>query len=524
MTPAPTTVSDLPADGQPSSWGDRLTRQERAQILVIVALHLAVVVPLAAVLNIWIDEAYTLQSTGGGIGRAIERAIRFELQPPLYFVGLTLWRTMGESLFFARLLSVLCTTAAVWTTGTIAKRFAPTVSPALVAAVVAFNPLTVYAAVDARPYALVLLLCALLIRCFYDGFLASTNSGLFGTTYTVLGIAGLYTNYFTGFLLAAGAVAILVTPRRSALPGYIVRMAIVGIAFAPLAMLTSQQVAAIHAVGSAQWTLFESARHVWWVAWRQILPAGPEGILADARRWTAMVAIPLVLVGIALRRDRVSTSAGAAIALALVVAAFHVSVVSQLGGDFLQSRHAVVLYLPVVVAAVAATEAIAGSTAARAIGVASIAFSALTLVETYSSLEKTGDWVRVSRYIEQHESTAEPIVVFRGEYVLALRHHYRGTNTLIPLPRLMEEGRYDPRSQSLGSRSEIDTLLGEATQSGRRFWLVTYHTAPFRGVDVHPEILEGYVAECCITLRDVHLHETRVRQLEFVTAKSNALP
>ena len=61
---------------------------QRLPLALVVLLHLALVIPLAAILNIWIDEAYTLQSTGAGLAHAVQRALNFELQPPLYYVAL----------------------------------------------------------------------------------------------------------------------------------------------------------------------------------------------------------------------------------------------------------------------------------------------------------------------------------------------------------------------------------------------------------------------------------------------------
>ena len=61
-------------------------------LALVVILHLALVIPLAAILNIWIDEAYTLQNTGGNIVSNIIRALNFEKQPPFFYALLTTWR------------------------------------------------------------------------------------------------------------------------------------------------------------------------------------------------------------------------------------------------------------------------------------------------------------------------------------------------------------------------------------------------------------------------------------------------
>lgn len=66
---------------------------------VVSILQLLLTLPLAARLNLWLDEAYSLHTTGGGTLRALDEAIRHELQAPLYFIVLQLWRELDHSLF-----------------------------------------------------------------------------------------------------------------------------------------------------------------------------------------------------------------------------------------------------------------------------------------------------------------------------------------------------------------------------------------------------------------------------------------
>ena len=77
-------------------------------IHLIVCLNLAITVPLAAILNIWTDEAYTLNTTGKNLSYALVQAINFESQAPLYFILLNIWRSVNDSIFWARLFSIIC--------------------------------------------------------------------------------------------------------------------------------------------------------------------------------------------------------------------------------------------------------------------------------------------------------------------------------------------------------------------------------------------------------------------------------
>ena len=488
----------------------------RFALALVVLLHLAWVIPLAAILNIWIDEAYTLQSTGGGLVHAVRRALDFELQPPLYFVLLKLWRSLDDSIFFARLFSIFCTTSTVVLAEKLARRYLPSVSPVLVAMVVAFNPLTVYAAVEARYYALALLLSALLLLFFHDGYMATQPSTAARRWYTASAVAVLYTYYFLGFLLAAGGAALFLMRRSEALRKYILDMVVTALLFAPLAVTTWRQMGSVGANGVTETkTLAEGVTLVWQTAWRQLLPVNQDNPLAVVRGWVSRLAVPLLLLGALAHRRRPTSVVLVPLILAATVSLSLVGIAMRLGSDFVKPQHTTILYLPVLLAALALLQYVVGVRAASLAAVVSLFFAGTYVLETYAPLAKQGDWIRVSRYIERREADLEPILVFRGEYVLDFGYHYAGKNRLIPLPRPMPADRYDLKSQVLRDESEILRAIEGKLGAARRFWLVTSHTQVFRGIDVHPEIMEGFAVGRCVVLRDESFLASRVRLLEL---------
>src|SRR5438874_11114773 len=145
-------------------------------------LSLGLSVTLAYLLDIRFDEAFTLNTTSQGPFYAFRQAIKFEQQAPLYFVVLSIWRSVDSSIFFARLFSVLCFPLFVWVAAEVAKRYVKEVNPLLVAAVVALHQQVVWSSLDIRLYSLMTLLGGLLFLLFYDGYLAEqprTRSRIF---------------------------------------------------------------------------------------------------------------------------------------------------------------------------------------------------------------------------------------------------------------------------------------------------------------------------------------------------------
>src|SRR5581483_12335958 len=90
--------------------------------------QLVLTIPLAIVLNVWQDDAYTLFSTDRGLGYAFHQAIGFEQNAPLYFVVMTLWRHVDGGAVFARMFSVLCAASTEKLIPPIVERYAPQIA------------------------------------------------------------------------------------------------------------------------------------------------------------------------------------------------------------------------------------------------------------------------------------------------------------------------------------------------------------------------------------------------------------
>src|SRR6187399_2711789 len=78
---------------------------------------------LAATLGLGIDESYTLDTTSKSLAYAWTQSLDFELQAPLYFMLLQLWRGLGDSIFHARLFSIVCAVLTIPVLVALSRRF-----------------------------------------------------------------------------------------------------------------------------------------------------------------------------------------------------------------------------------------------------------------------------------------------------------------------------------------------------------------------------------------------------------------
>lgn len=239
----------------------------RKSQLVLCLLHLALAVPLAYALNVWLDEAWTMQTTAHGPRFAWTHALSDERQSPLYFVVASLVQSAGGGLFGVRLLSVVFSLATIALIPSLAKRYAPDVPAWAVTLIIALHPYLVWASLEARPYALVILLSALLLWFFYDGYLSDAPQSkalIAQLIYCACAVCALYTNYYLGFLLFAGACGLVALRRWQMACRYVGQMMVVGIAFAPLVLAVKRQMAVNSDYFFQRPPVSEAVSEIWW--------------------------------------------------------------------------------------------------------------------------------------------------------------------------------------------------------------------------------------------------------------------
>jgi hypothetical protein len=149
---------------------------------------------------IWEDEAYSLHTSSKDITYAITQSYTFEGQPPLYFFLLTLWQKINDSIFFARLFSILCIVFSLFVLKRILQNF-KVPYPLLFSVLFALNPITVNYAIEIRTYALLILLSCLNLY-FYSLLLLDqklTKQTLF--FFFIVNALGMFSQYLFGILL-----------------------------------------------------------------------------------------------------------------------------------------------------------------------------------------------------------------------------------------------------------------------------------------------------------------------------------
>lgn len=481
-------------------------------LVPILSLHLAITLPLARLLNIWIDEASTLDTTGKGLRYAFSQALNYELQAPLYFVLLNLWRTISHSIFHARLFSVVCVVMALFILAGVSRRFIAGIHPAWMVAATAFNPFTIWAATETRVYALVLLLVSILMLNFYDGYLAG-NSRRARWTHAIVALIALYTYYYLGFLLLAQAVALLPVRRWRAAWDFCLAMVAVGVGFAPMLWYLPQQIQGYTSTVTQRPTLSAGLQSLSWRLQSQILPTGWKPLEMLGRVMMASLLILTLFLIVRKVRQSLAPAHLALWAISVVMALCMLLACLATAITFLESRHTTVLFFPATLSVFALLAVVARKQGVIIWACIVILFSVVSDTALYRHPTKNGEWSRVAAYLKASERPNQPILVSQPLSAVPLSYYYSGANSIVPVPAPEDFRTFNGPEKVLKDEEQLESLLEKTDGHGERFWLVTDERCNLLGRNLNCEVLERFVAARYEIEQDRGFFHSRVRLL-----------
>ncbi len=470
----------------------RSERSNSFNVLWLIVLHLAIVLPLAYFLNIWTDEASTLYSTQHGFLNAFQHAATDEKQAPLYFWIMSLWRLLNDSIFFARLFAVIVSCVSIAFFARLARRMFEPPAAWRTTAFFAFHPFLVWASVEIRVYASVILLSILLMTFFQKGFFedpdAETGSRRKSQIiFLLISIVALYTNYYLGFLLVGMFAALVATRQWRAARDYTLVMLVVGLTFVPQLFTIKSQFLTNTSGYREPTSLAEGLRTVWHHVVTFLLPTG---ILRDGdgsaiqviRAWIVRLAlVALVILSVIFRqklsRRTVATGATAATIGGTLFAAYFL-----VGLEYIQIRHASVLFVPLILVAASIISDLSQRDASEArssyfipaVGVVVLLAFSYAIVTLYPNMTKRGDWARVGEFIQQNESSGQPIVVFPTFDAIALPYHYKGVNQILPKEKFFTFEQEAPFGTENSLKHQIDFVTSRIPPAADSIWLVEH--------------------------------------------------
>lgn len=478
----------------------KLITDPKGFVFGLIFINMAIAIYLSLHLNIWLDEAYSLNTTSKNLIYAVHQALYFEFQPPFYFAFMTLWRDINPSIFFARFFSVVCISFSIYLIPLLNKRYSPEVNPIWATLLFALNPFTIWAAVEIRPYALIVLLSILLLIFFYDAYISKVSSKYSRWFYIICATIGLYTQYYLGFLLAANAGVLVFNRNWRALRKYLIDMIIPAAAIVFLIPQILWQVNLNSGYSGIKENFIKGIRFMYRRSEEYIIPFN-DYLSGDALHWIFRLAIAgfflySVMPLIRNKFKKVKETKYYLWPTAAVLFLIFSGLLYYVGPYFLHEKHTALLFIPLLIIFV---ELIAHNKNKKIFGfwiLFLVSFYSFALVMQYKDMAKSGDYIRVADYIMNHESKNEPILVFRREISLPLEYYYSGINKIVPIPKKFNfEGSYNYAESewALKSENEVANTVSAVKNNPSEFWLLTNQQLPIYGHSVNSKYLENYI-------------------------------
>ena len=486
-------------------------------LLVLIFLHLVIALPMAFQLNIWADEASTLYTTENGFQQAFRNLFTDEKQAPLYFLVLSLWREISDSIFFARLFSIICSLSAIVAFSRLARKIWDAKTAVFISALFALHPYLFWASLEIRLYSLIIFLTCLLFAFFCDGYLQTCKSFERARNYFVLiSVVALYTNYYLGFLLVGGFVALLILRRWQEAKNYFLRMMVVGVTILPLFYIIRLQFADRVVTFQEKKSLVEGIKIIWNHFLIFALPTeifSPENLSGASfiRLWLVRAAILAAVFVIIKRRgkdlDEIIISFGT---ISAVAVAFFLFVYFQLGAGYAAVRHASVYFVSMFVFISAVLVKILPKKSWIPATVLYSFFFGYSLVNLYPNLTKRGDWQRVAAFIEQGEKPNQPVISFPVYETIALPYYYRGANRILPDGKFFSFFAEGETGSPNAYRRQIEFVISEIPPEAAEIWLLT---SDLCAVEQTCEPLENFVKANYTVIEEKDFYKEKVRLL-----------
>lgn len=485
-------------------------------VYLLIFLHLVISLPFAAKLNIWTDEASTLYTTKHGFFQAFQNLFSDEKQAPIYFLLLSLWRKINDSIFFARLFSIICSLLAIFSFSRLARKLWEEKTALFITAIFALHPYLFWASWEIRLYSLIIFITCLLFSFFYDGFLSEETNKKAQIYYALTAIAALYTNYYLGFLLVGAFFALLVLRRWAQAKTYFLWMLCVGVFILPLFYIINLQFSYRIITFQEEKSFIEGIRNLWnhfltFVLPTEIYTSDEISLFSIFRVWFVRLAILTTAILIIKNRfrdlDKNIVTFGM---ISAVCAAFFLFIYFQLGTGYVEIRHAAVFFVSTFLFVSAVSVKILPKKSWIFAGVLYLVFFTYSMFAMYPNLTKRGDWAQVAAFIEQNEKENQPVMIFQVYDAISLPNYYRGKNRILPDEKFFAFFAEQELDSPQAFYNQIEFLIGKFPPEAEEVWLLTNEKCD---VGRACEPLENFVQANYTIIQEKDFYKEKVRLL-----------
>jgi hypothetical protein len=433
-------------------------------LLLFSVIYYIIIVLLSSYLNVWEDELYTINTSSKSLSYALHQSFYFESQPPVYFLLLTIWRFVSDSILWARLFSmfsiILSQILLFWFISKLADRKIAIFSSILFL----LNPFIIFTILEMRLFAFLVLLTLISTICFYYTYYSSSLSLRRRTIFIAIAVLGTFTQYYFCFVLVSFAIILLIGKKWKPFLVYILEMLIpVCLLLLVIPEILDAGDLMVSSVPVVQNTFINQVLEALKVLFNRIMVYVLPLDFSTARIWILRIFFFLLLAGtIDLRNLKNSIRIlSPFIIITFVLLLFFFFVHLIFGVHYCAYKYTTVLFVPIFILMVFILRSVRNKY---------LIYWFLLLVMFYTIadykgnryLYKAKDFRALSTYIQKIEQTDEPIYIFRNISADNLSLYYNGINKIIPVPEAFSYSKeFSPEQWKIDERylNELDKKL-----------------------------------------------------------------
>jgi hypothetical protein len=144
-----------------------------------------------------------------------------------------------------------------------------------------------------------------------------------------------------------------------------------------------------------------------------------------------------------------------------------------LGDDFVTRRHTTILFIPCLICLILILQNISIKRRVIVLSVL-LASYAISNINTYIHPVKDFDVKGAAKYIQDHESANEPVLVFNNQIGMPIRKYYNGPNQLIVFPDTIKDT--EPFDYAFLNRNitteDFNKIISKFDEHHNTFWMI----------------------------------------------------
>ncbi len=489
------------------------------KLYLIILLGFGINIFMVNTLPVRGDEPYTILTSANGPSYAIEKAINFELQPPLYFFLVSIWRVVDNSITWARLFSVIFYPFIVLLSFNLAKNYIPKFNPLIFSAFIAFSPFIIESTSYARGYSLLLFLATALIVLYNKAYLREDHKKRDRVLYIIVSIFSLYTQYYFGFLLLAAGISLLLKKEKNLFKMYLIDMTLPVLSLIVLLPFLPAQINSVYDPTNKLHTFLS---YLYFTSTRletYLLPINELRVNFGIRLFLYVIIISVFIYSVYLiikSKSYPNRNVLTIIGLLFVSSLFFLVILSIFGRPYLMAKHTAVIFVPLMLVFYVFINLVKNKKTRLLWYIIIFSIFSGGIIRNYTAAkEKRSTLTQAADYILSNEKKDEPIFLYNYLLQKFFPYYYKGSNTVIGLPKSIEvEGNYDISEWAYLDLKDIEKNW-EQYKNLKTFWLITNKgdSDSKRSIDFHYNLLDTYINNNFKTIDDKNFGRFDVKKL-----------